>query len=111
MTINDRIDLAIRDAVYTVRYIVPKKTGNLRYNSLKIERIDSTTWRVYIDLEIAPYAVYVNGKWVSMRWNGKTNPNEGFWQKFFEALADQIALAIGGQIVTEAGNNDNQANT
>ena len=99
MTINQRIELAILDAVAIARLVIPIDTGNLRYNAFKVERVDETTWKVYIDEKIAPYAVYVNEKWVSPKWNGKTNPNEGFWRKVFEFIANQIAVALNGKII------------
>ena len=99
MTTIQRIELAILDAVAMARLLIPIDTGNMRYNAFKVERVNETTWQVYIDEKIAPYAVYVNEKWVSPKWNGKANPNEGFWKKAFEFIADQIATAINGKII------------
>lgn len=98
MTDLARIELAILDAVSVARMIIPIDTGNLRYDAFKVERVNKKTWRVYIDEEVAPYAVYVNEKWVSPKWNGKKNPNEGFWKEVFEMIAQQIATSINGKI-------------
>ncbi len=100
-----KIELAIKDAVSVARMIIPIDTGNLRYDSFKLERIDETTWRIYIDQEVAPYAPYVNEKWISPMWGGKQNPNEGFFEKVFELISNQLAASLNGQIVVE---NDNE---
>ena len=98
MTTYQRIELAVKDAVASARVLIPIDTGNLRYNSFKIEPLGNMKWKVYIDEKVAPYAPYVNEKWISPKWNGKTNPNEGFWERVFEFIANQISSATNGQI-------------
>ena len=98
MTTYQRIELAVKDAVSSARVMIPIDTGNLRYNSFKIEPLGDMKWKVYIDEKVAPYAPYVNEKWISPKWKGKTNPNEGFWERVFEFIANQISAATNGQI-------------
>lgn len=98
-----QIELAILDAVATARMLIPIDTGNLRYNSFKVNRKSRNTWEVYIDDSIAPYAVDVNEKWVSPVWGGKQNPNEGFFKKVFEFIAVQTQRTLGGQMLFEYG--------
>ena len=98
MNKHQQIELAIMDAVSTLRHFIPKDTGNMRYNAFKIEPLGDMKWKIFIDEKVAPYVVYVNEKWVSPKWNGKTNPNEGFWQYIVKRLADMIATAINGKI-------------
>lgn len=107
MTKRQQVELAIKDAVSAARMLIPKDTGNLRFNSFKMRREDRNTWVVYIDDEVAPYAVYVNEKWISPRWNGKENPNEGFWKKVFEFIAVRIKRLVGGQILFEYKDEEN----
>lgn len=98
MTKYQQIELAIKDAVSAARVLIPIDTGNLRYNSFKIEPLGNMRWKVFIDDKVAPYAPYVNEKWISPKWHGKQNPNEGFWKKVFEFIANQISSATNGQI-------------
>ena len=98
MTKYQQIELAIMDAVATIRQFIPIDTGNMRYNSFKIEPLGNMRWKVFIDQKVAPYAPYVNEKWVSPKWNGRQNTNEGFWEDIFQRLANMIASSINGQI-------------
>lgn len=56
----------------------PYDTGNLALNSIRV--LYDTNGDVFVAIggEIAPYAVYTNEKWVSDKWNGNANPNEGW---------------------------------
>lgn len=98
MNKRQQVELAIKDTIAFARYLIPIDTGNLRYNSFKIEHKSKNTWVVYIDEKVAPYAPYVNEKWISPKWNGKQNPNEGFWKEVFIMLADMISAATNGKI-------------
>ena len=66
--------------VENIRSVSPIKTGNLRYNAIKYEFIDEKTCKIYVDESIAPYMPYTNEPWVSDKWKGAKNPNEGWWQ-------------------------------
>lgn len=56
----------------------PYDTGNLALNSIRIMYDSNGEIFVAVGGEIAPYAVYTNERWTSQRWNGNTNPNEGW---------------------------------
>ena len=99
MTKRQQVELAIKDTVAMARYLIPIDTGNLRWDSFNMRRQDKDTWIVYIDDEVAPYAPYVNEKWVSPKWNGKQNPNEGIFKKVFEFIGARINRIVGGQIL------------
>lgn len=74
----------------------PIRTGNLRFNAIRYVFVSPTREEVYIDLDIAPYAPYTNEPWISPRWKGKKNPNEGWFERGFdEAMqkANQIMKA------------------
>lgn len=81
--------------------MIPYRTGNLRYDSFKIERTGPNSWKIYIDHAIAPYDIYVNEKWISPKWNGKQNPNEGFWQKVCEFIIDYLQKKLGGELTND----------
>ncbi len=67
----------VKDEIYKR---APKDTGNLSSNALRIEYVTPDECKIYIDQSIAPYMPYTNEKWISERWKGKKNPNEGWWQ-------------------------------
>jgi hypothetical protein len=45
-----------------VKPMLPKKTGNLRNNALKVRQNEQGEWEVYIDSIVAPYVQYPNVK-------------------------------------------------
>ena len=65
---------------YEIYKRAPKDTGNLSSNALRIEYVTPDECKIYIDQSIAPYMPYTNEIWISPRWKGKKNPNEGWWQ-------------------------------
>lgn len=99
MNTNQRVDLAVQKAVEVIRVleIIPHDTDNLRKVAFSMERMSKNKWRVFINDEKAPYAVYVNEPWISPKWNGKDNPNEGFWDEVVEKLAEIIKNKINGK--------------
>lgn len=91
-----RIEEAINKAFnYAREKVPPNKTGNLRYNSLLIRPIGVDIVQIYINQDIAPYAPYTIEKWVSPKWNGKQNPNEGWWDRFCEVFMNELARIMG----------------
>lgn len=78
--------------------VIPQRTGNLRYNSILLRTTGVNQYQIYINQDIAPYAPYTIEKWISPRWNGKKNPNEGWWDKFCEKIITEIAKSTGGEL-------------
>ena len=72
----------------------PIDTGNLRYNAVQSRFHGQKECRIYVDTDIAPYMPYTNEKWVSPKWNGKANPNEGWFKK---AIETAIASVYGNR--------------
>lgn len=72
----------------------PYDTGNLAMNSI---RIDQNRGRVIVGGEIADYAVYTNEPWMSDKWNGKQNPNEGWINKSIEEAVPIIQRVLSGR--------------
>lgn len=93
-----KITIATAKATLYIRDKAPKDTGNLAYVAVRYERTGIDTWKIFISLEYAPYAPYVNEKWVSPRWHGKKNPNEGWWNRTIDEVVRIISAEIGGEI-------------
>lgn len=76
-------------------------TGNMAFNSLKVHvfpMYNKTEIDIWMDEKIAPYVVYTDKPWISPKWHGKKNPNEGWWDRFYETLAERIASKVSGEI-------------
>lgn len=80
-----------------------KSTGNLAFNAIKWEMPDPDTFVIYVDESIAPYMPYTNEPWISPKWGGKRNPNEGWWQRAGAYVALIVARLSGGEL-KEGGN-------
>lgn len=73
-------------------------TGNMRFNATKVVAVDENTVNIYVDADIAPYVVYTNEPWISERWRGNKNPNEGWFEKATFAVAQRLAAMLGGTL-------------
>lgn len=76
--------------------IVPIDTGNLRYNATNYDSTGERSCEFIVDGKIAPYAVYTNEPWLSPRWHGLKNPNEGWVQGGLELVAMYLSQQLGG---------------
>lgn len=85
-------------ALHYLKTLVPKHTGNMRYNATKIENLGGGKWRLYVDENIAPYVPYTNEPWISPKWNGKQNPNEGWFERATHLVANYISSALQGSL-------------
>ena len=107
MITDEQLNLAIKHGIETLREgYVPRRpdavlrhpeapvTGNLKYNSLKVDKIGKGTYRVWMDEKQAPYMPYTNEPWISPQWHGLKNPNEGWWDRFCEQLIKEISMAL-----------------
>lgn len=74
-------------------------TGNMRYKATKFEHITDTHFRAYVDGDIATYVPYTNEPWISPKWRGAKNPNEGWIPRAVMAYAEALATALGGKVV------------
>lgn len=72
----------------------PVDTGNMQTNALTAEIVGDHSIRIHVDEAIAPYFPYTNEPWVSPRWNGATNPNEGWWEDAGNAMVDEILRTL-----------------
>ena len=98
-----RFKRACEKAVATLRTLAPYDTGNLALNAIKIEFPSPNECRIYVDESIAPYMPFTTRPWVSPKWNGRKNPNEGWWQAAGELLAELVAQELKGELKTYGG--------
>ena len=86
----------------------PIDTGNLR-SSIRLEQIRRLVYRIYVNWGgnpylrdyprgLAPYMPFTNEPWISPRWNGKKNPNEGWWENACENVIKILANKTGGKL-------------
>lgn len=95
---NTKFKRACQRACKQLRSLAPYDTGNLALNAIKIEFPSPDVCVIYVDESIAPYMPYTTKPWISPRWNGKKNPNEGWWQAAGELLAEYLAAEVGAEL-------------
>lgn len=99
------------EAINLLREEAPKDTGNLAYNAIKYKWENENEFVIYVDVGkipireykkeikgIAPYMPYTNEPWISPRWNGNKNPNEGWWNDAIEFIIQYMAKRLGGEL-------------
>lgn len=77
-------------------------TGNMAYNATRLKIYKPTTSgdkiihkaEIFIDEKIAPYVPYTNEPWISPRWLGHKNPNEGWFERSANSLATKIKQSV-----------------
>ncbi len=74
-------------------------TGNLELNATSITFIKGNVAKVVISGDIAPYLPYTHLPWLSERWKGHKNPNEGWIDRATDTLAKTIAKRLKGTVV------------
>lgn len=82
----------LRQAVF-----IPWRTGYMATHGLRY-RIEGDVFHIYMDTTVVPYVPYTNEPWVSKKWHGKQNPNEGWWNVFSEIFANRLAQKLKGEI-------------
>lgn len=80
------------------RYKTGGSTGNMALNATKIEFPSPDVCLIYVDESIAPYVPYTNEPWGASRWHGKKNPNEGWFQRAAEYVANYISKQLQGEV-------------
>lgn len=84
-------------------------TGNMRNNATKFREVDENTVEIYVNAGDgivkkkptegeAPYAVYTNEPWISPFWKGLKNPNEKWFERATESVAQELAALLGGEL-------------
>lgn len=85
-------------AAAELRKRAPKRTGNLAYNGVRLVFVSNKEALLYVDEAIAPYMPYTNEPWVSPYWNGKKNPNEGWFDRSVEVIAEMLNGLAKGEL-------------
>lgn len=95
---KQRIINAVISVVEQLRKeLVPYDTGNLANDALGYE-ITEDMIDITVDPDIAPYMPYTNEPWLSDKWHGKQNPNEGWWNRFAEEFAKRLNTKLRGEL-------------
>ena len=79
-----------------VTHLRRASTGNMRFNATKFEVVSDAHFRIVVDGDIAPYVPYTNEPWISPKWRGAQNPNEGWFPRSVIMYATALAMALGG---------------
>ena len=87
---------AVERFVQILRDLAPKDTGNLAYNAIKYEKLSEREYQIYVDLDVAPYQVFVNENPTLV--NGEKNPNKGWWEAAIELAIEELARLLNGEI-------------
>ena len=80
-----KIEFAIRKEFSLMRVELPIKTGRLQYRAFKLEET-AYGWRLYVDLNISPYAVYLDDK-------PKT---AGWWRNACDRFMQRLKIDLQG---------------
>lgn len=98
MNIDTKIELLMRGKVELMRMLAPYDTGNLSQNAIKLEHLSKNEWTIKVNEQVAPYMPYTNEEWISPKWKGKKNPNEGWWDKAVDSIMNQLRAELGGTL-------------
>ena len=84
------IDGAIERFVQLLKDLAPYDTGNLALNAIRYEKTGEQSYKIYVNLQIAPYQVYLNE-------NPKSKHHD-WWQAAIELALEEIAGMLGGEL-------------
>lgn len=77
---------------------VPVDKDNMRGNGTRLESRGNNVYVIRVSVAIAPYLPYTNEPWISPRWNGKKNPNEGWFEDDTDIVVTVLAQQLGGRV-------------
>ncbi|MDE6586136.1 MAG: hypothetical protein K2K80_05610 [Clostridia bacterium] len=97
MTRQQAVNMAISIVEEMRDEYVPRDTDNMAFNALEYEILNGIL-AININPKIAPYVPYTNEPWLSPKWNGKKNPNEGWWDSFVAEFTKRLANKLKGVI-------------
>lgn len=74
---DKRFRLLAVNAYTLLKNAAPVDTGNLKFAAVYMRQINANEYRIYVDGNLAPYAVYTNEQWVAPSWKKHRfrNPN------------------------------------
>lgn len=104
---NNRDIMAYNVLVMALKSVCPYRTGNLERNGIRV-KIDNGTMCVVVGHEtsklLGEYAVYTNEPWISPKWGGKQNPNQGWIERGIEKALPLIKQVYQGMTADDFNN-------
>ena len=101
---NNRDIMAYNVLVMALKSVCPYRTGNLERNGIRV-KIDIGTMCVVVGHEtsklLGEYAVYTNEPWISPKWGGKQNPNQGWIERGIEKALPLIRQVYSGMTIDD----------
>lgn len=73
----------------------PYDTGNLKFKALQLRRLGPYQYEIYIDLDIAPYQVYLNERQAYE--SGKRNRHYEWWEQMRVNVARYLHKFVVGE--------------
>ena len=96
--------MAYNVLVMALKSVCPYRTGNLERNGIRV-KIDNGTMCVEIGHDtskvLGEYAVYTNEPWISPKWGGKQNPNQGWIERGSEKALPLIRKVYSGMTIDD----------
>ncbi len=96
MTKYEAINIAV-ELAEKMRDGIPYDTGNMALDAFKYKVVGNTL-TIEVDVAVAPYVYYTNEPWLSDKWRGKKNPNEGWWNRLVDNYARRLAERLKGDL-------------
>ena len=101
---NNRDIMAYNVLVMALKSVCPYRTGNLERNGIRI-KISNGSMCVEIGHDtskvLGEYAVYTNEPWISPKWGGKQNPNQGWIERGIEKALPLIRQVYSGMTIDD----------
>lgn len=96
--------MAYNVLVMALKSVCPYRTGNLERNGIRV-KIDNGTMCVVVGHDtsklLGEYAVYTNEPWISPKWGGKQNPNQGWIERGIEKSLPLIRQVYSGMTIDD----------
>jgi len=101
LTYRERLEQAADYLVLWLQLRAPKETWNLALNGIKKAYDEFGNPQIVIGGELAPYAVYTNEPWISPKWNGAVNPNQGWIQSACQDAVPVLTVIMSGVMTVD----------
>lgn len=90
--LNTILNATIEEAKLLLQSQAPYRDGNL-FKNIKVRTI-ANGWEIYVDKTIY-YMPYTEERWISDKWKGRSNPNEGWFRMAVDLVAKLFAYKLG----------------
>ena len=101
---TNRDIMAYNVLLMALKSVCPYRTGNLERNGIRIQ-VEGSGLKVIIGHEtskqLGEYGVYTNEPWISPRWGGKQNPNEGWIERGIKKAIPMIQGVYEGMSIDD----------